>query len=251
MRRYTNHKVRGVTLTELLVVMVIVTLFSTIAVIAYINRMEEARISIARGECRELAEAEEQCALIHGYYVPLQVLDDKPDLNNITSTGDAIDLDLLNSLFVINPLVPPVTQQGNQLNMNNTNQRIQDLVDNWQGPFLTTQRVYTGNADPTNPNFINSTEIHLDFPLDPWGTPYRFYSPLGIIGSNATTQDYTNLGVAFSNGILTNNIQEPFDRYAVTSWGRNTQPNTLTPSDTDDIIYQFGMAGVESTFANP
>jgi prepilin-type N-terminal cleavage/methylation domain-containing protein len=258
MKFSANKRQRGLTLTELLVVMVIIGLLSTIIVPVYVNRMEEARVKVAMGECREIAEAEDQCALIHGYYVPFQVLDDRPKyyypFGPLSPAGDFIDREDQSSIFLINPLIRPDLQLAGanfqpQLN-STTNQRVIDMRERWQGPFLNPQRVYTGTEDPKDPNFVNSVMIHLDFPMDPWGQPYRFYSPLGVIGSNALQTDLSNLNINFSNGLLTNNDDRDFQKYAVVSFGRDNERETLVgQQNRDDVIYTFGISGVESTFA--
>jgi prepilin-type N-terminal cleavage/methylation domain-containing protein len=251
MKRIARNRNRGLTLTELLVVMLIIGLLSSIAVPVYINRMEDARVRLAMAECREIAMAEEQCAMIHGFYVPFQVLDDLPHPPNLSLQGDTIRNEPNGTILLINPLIRPEDQSGNQLVLgtSSNNPRVRDMINHWAGPFINYQRVYTGNQDPKDPNFINTTEVRLDFPLDPWGQPYRFYSPLGIIGSNALNTNLTNLTYSFSDGALTTNDDRNFQRYAVVSFGRDNLPETATVGpNRDDVIYFFGVTGVESEF---
>jgi prepilin-type N-terminal cleavage/methylation domain-containing protein len=255
MKSLQRNSQRGLTLTELLVVMLIIGLLSTIAVPVYINRMEDARVRLALAEMREIANAQEQVAIIHGFYVPFQVLDNIPEGPNTPVTGDTIRDDFRSNLFVINPLVRPNDQQGNQQSLASSNARIVSMVDRWEGPFLNPQRVYIDDGaqgKPGDPNYVNASYYRLDFPLDPWGSPYRFYSPLGIIGSSSYTLNYSNLGVTFSDGILTTTDDRNFDRYAVVSWGRDGFPDFggLAPGNNnrDDLVYLFGAPGVESTF---
>ncbi len=249
MKRFSQHNRRGLTLTELLVVMLIIGLLATIAVPVYVSRMEDARVRVARGECREIAQTEEQCALIHGYYVPFQLLDDKPQIDGITSTGDSIDLEPFSNIYLINPLIPPQFQQGSQRVLSDNNTRIRNIREHWQGPFLNPQRVYTSNADPKDPNFENNPLVRLDFPLDPWGEAYRFYSPLGLVGSSALQRTDIGLNINFSDGLLTNNDNRNFPRYAVVSWGRdNLSELVVGVFNRDDVSYLFGTPGVESTF---
>lgn len=255
--RRTN---RGVTLTELLVVMLIISLLATVAVPVYVNRAENARVAIANAECREIAQAEEQCAILHGFYVPFQVLDDTPALgpNLFVATEDSItqDATINGNTSVINPLIRPFDQLGRQptLNQYTVNSRLRSMVLNWQGPFLNPQRVYLGNRldlRPGNPDYFSSPWFRLDFPLDPWGTPYALYSPLGIVGSNAYNNvNVSNYNLNFSDGLLTNVDNRFLERYAVVSFGRDSISETLNATnDRNDIVYLFGVAGVESTFA--
>lgn len=253
MRRYMHTKSqRALTLTELLVVMVIIGLLSSVAVPVYVNRMEEARVKIAQAEAREIAQAEEQCALIHGFYVPFQLLDDRPQIKGFTATGDTITREF-NQICLVNPLIRPEIQQGNQVTLGDgisgNSSRARNLIEHWSGPFLTPKRVYTGTEDPKQPGFENTTAALLDFPLDPWGQPYRFYSPIGIIGSNATTTNMDNMQIGFSDGRLTQTDDRDLERYAVISYGQDNLPESTLGNNRDDIIHLFGTAGVESDFA--
>src|SRR5262245_24954443 len=84
---------RGVTLTELLVVLVIISILSTIAVPVYINHAERGRIATAQSEVKTIAEAEDACGSFHSFYVPLQVLDDisgQAGNGGLSSNADAI-----------------------------------------------------------------------------------------------------------------------------------------------------------------
>lgn len=253
MRTPTNFS-RGVTLTELLVVMLIIGLLSTVAVPVYINRMEDARIRLAQAETREIAHAEEQVALIHGFYVPFQVLDDVSFTAGITTNNDDSIGNELSPIYGINASIPPRQQISNQgqyqISLNAGSSRIVNMITNWAGPFLNPQRVYLGNDSrgPGDPNYPISLYFRRDFPLDPWGEPYRFYSPIGIIGGNALTRTQPYNDISFSNGLLTTNDDRNFERYAVVSWGRDSEPETLAGNPKDDIVYLFGSAGVESTF---
>ena len=249
MKCLSHRRPRGLTLTELLVVMAIATLLATLIVMAYVNRMEQARVAVAEGECRTIGMAEEACSMVHGYYLPFQVLDDRPSVYGITDQGDVMGLENWSSIRLVDPLIPAQDQYGNQFYLSDNQPRIRDMRVNWQGPFINYQRVYTGNLDPRDPNFRNNAMVRLDFPLDPWGNPYRFYSPVGIIGSGANTTDYSNLSLSFSDGYLTNNDNRFFERYAVVSWGRNNQSDLVNSNDEDDIIYLFGTGGVESNFS--
>ena len=250
MKHFRISRQRGLTLTELLVVMLIIGLLSSMAVPVYVSRMEDARIRVAMGECREIAQAEEQCSLIHGYYVPFQVLDDRAFVQGEPNNqGDIITLESWSQIFLINPLIGPSEQIANQYTLGNNLPRITAMRETWAGPFITYHRVYTGYDDPNLPQFVTNPVIRLDFPLDPWGEAYRFYSPLGIVGTSALQTTEPPLNTDFSNGYLTNNDDRNLERYAVISFGRDGLPQTQSGlNNEDDITYLFGTPGVDSQF---
>ena len=78
MKQMTWNKSRGMTLTELLAVLLIISLLVTIAVPVYVARQEDARIRVAQSECRRNCKAEDLVAVTHGFYVPFQLLDEFP-----------------------------------------------------------------------------------------------------------------------------------------------------------------------------
>src|SRR5678816_3845545 len=81
----------GVTLTELLVVLLIIAILATIAVPVYLNRVEEARVRTAQAEVSEIAKGEDMVAATHGFYVPLQMLDDVIQPETTNGSDDSID----------------------------------------------------------------------------------------------------------------------------------------------------------------
>lgn len=281
MKQIKYNKSRGMTLTELLAVLMIISLLATIAVPVYVNRQEDAREGVAQGETREIANAEDMVATMVGFYVPFQLLDDLPaDLDNLDPDEERIDRNpFADTIFLINPTVRAEDQflNNTQPNLNDGYQqsqlpvgdeasvRVNNFVQGWSGPYLSFQRfwydidsgVYDG---PTDPDYRNSNDMFRDFPLDPWGNPYRFYSPIGIIGDAGDDSDfrgdnfnYANPDLDFSNGELTRNDEERFQRYAVVSFGRDgiadTDPNIIDPDAIDnDVYYEFGTDGLPRNF---
>ncbi len=235
----------GFTLTELLVVIVIISILSTIALPVYVSRAEDARIAAAKAEVKELALAEEQVAIHHGFYVPLQLLDDiagGQGVADINSTDDAIGNEST-TIRLIDVNQPIDRLDINQPTLADTDLiRVRRLIEDWQGPFMSFQRVNIGDSDTRDPDQLNPTLIQYDHPLDPWGQPYRFYSPVGIIGSNALTAFRPDewSSADFSDGTVTN-TDDRFDRFAIVSYGPDSVPGDYVLGNvSDDIFYEFG-----------
>jgi len=256
-----QNKKRAVTLTELLVVVVIISLLATIAVPVYVNKAEQARIATAIQETRELANAEEQCALVHGVYIPLQMLDDNPvDTSRFTTnrTDDVGNTNAAGPIYLVHATLPIVQQQGNQPMLSewsNTSSRnyiiVRKIYENWAGPFININRAAFTDEIRISGNPGNQL-VSFDFPLDPWGNPYRLYSPLGVVGTGALNEDFTNAYTSFSDGQITYNDPNRFDRFAVVSYGpdRHTkgQANATWNAERDDIYHLFGGVYTESSF---
>jgi len=265
------------TLTELLAVLLILSLLATIAVPVYTARQEDARIRVAQAETREIGMAEEQVGVIHGFYVPLQVLDDTPvsqnGVNTLPPTGiinEQIDRDATfgPTLYVIPISIPSnviMTRPQAQLDWGVNGppagtlafgaSRVSDMVLHWEGPFLTFHRYWydpDAGYNPGDQQYYTSGDQFRDYPLDPWGNPYRFYSPQGIIGS-VDDEIFNPLDAQrqWSDGLLTDDDtdEQRFTRYAVVSYGRDgiSDGQAITAGPTayhDDIYYEFGTDGL-------
>lgn len=239
-RSFLAHPRAGMTLSELLVSLVIVTLLASIAVPVYVKRAESARISTAQAECRQFAEAEDVCAAHHGFYVPLQVLNDIPDASNLSQKANPITDE--GDRSAVDPNLPPSLLNQNQQKISESSSpRMRTMIRNWQGPFINPQRFYIGDASTVDPSKIDVTTIKNDFPLDPWGNPYRFYSPVGRIGSGtvSSTTNPSQLPTTIGDGQIVTG-DDPFDRYAIVSYGPDGESQQDNQNNTDDIIYFFG-----------
>jgi prepilin-type N-terminal cleavage/methylation domain-containing protein len=252
MRRHTRRETMGVTLTELLVVLAIIGLLATIAIPVYVQRTEEAKVRTTQQEVREIAKAEEMVAMIHGFYVPIQMLDDVAvDPTRRTTRTDDLQNET-DTIYLIDPFVNVFDQiAGNPaqplLQDRDLDQRVHKLYYFWQGPFLNPTRVWIGDEASAEPDQLSEDLIRHDHPLDPWGQPYRMYSPAGIVGSAATALDRSSFNSpSFSNGRLTTN-DDRFDRFAIVSYGRDNQSDGVSYTG-DDIFYYFGILATESMF---
>lgn len=253
---------RAVTLTELLVVLAIIGLLATIAIPVYLTRMENARIRTAQQEVREIAHAEEQCAIFHGFYVPIQLLDNIAEEDRgagyvAVPPADTFANEIASNIYLIDPYQRASIQAagvfpvpGGQFRLSDIQvPRVNALITEWQGPFLNAQRVY---RRPTALGGVGATseDVRRDFPLDPWGQPYRFFSPVGPIGTNAMTLDVNLMySDSFSDGRVQDDpLYDYFDRYAIVSFGPNQVLDDPRDPNNDDIVYEFGMVFAATTF---
>ena len=257
MKTFGIRAMRAVTLTELLVVLAIISLLATIAVPVFVQKTHQARIATARMEVREIAMAEDMVAMTHGYYVPIHILD---NIANVTVGGSGnghdnfSDYPALASVFVVDPFIDLTLQNSsgqNDLNVGTAdpNDRVAQMINFWQGPFLNAKRVYTGNSLVNDPGDLTQQEVSYDFVLDPWGLPYRFYSPIGIISTAShITVNPPSSGNNIDDGNLTTD-DDRFDRFVIVSYGANGESDIETIQEfDDDIFYEFGPVPNESAY---
>jgi hypothetical protein len=147
-----------------------------------------------------LASALDTCAIDTNYYVALEALDDGWD-PDITPTYDYID-----------------DQGGSYVipwwDGRFTANRVALLTAAlpWKGPYVTFQPGRTQLGDQP---------YDKGSPLDPWGTPYYFFSPLGLLRGDTGSVTLELYG-------------DRFDRYTIVSLG----PDGVMSND--DLLYQFG-----------
>ncbi|CAN5372115.1 hypothetical protein BH09SUM1_BH09SUM1_02050 [soil metagenome] len=257
------RSLRAVTLTELLVVLAIISLLATLAVPVFVSQMQRARYSVAQAEVREIAEAEQMAAIVHGFYFPIHVLDNVPNRPSGSGVGGAsTDRDDFENLTGVRYVIDATLSLEEQVNGNGGtapqiqllttgNSRIARAVQSWQGPFLNPKRVvYVGSTASVQ----GSGDLHADLVIDPWGNPYRFYTDLGLVGSAGLPSASNETAIlGMDDGRL--NISGPevdrFDRFAIVSYGPDGisgfNGNSLVYED--DIFYTFsGVAGNETTY---
>lgn len=251
MKSLQRRQSLAVTLTELLVVLVIISILATAAVPVYVNQTARAKVATATDEVKTIAEALDRVAVLYDFYVPIQLLDDIPGdsgTSGLDSNSDAIGNET--SVYLVNFNVPigDLDSTAQVLVTDSTDVRAENIVDSWEGPFLSPQRVYMG--DYTSIDDVMDSSVNLyDHPLDPWGQPYRLYSPIGLVGSSASSTDSDSWDSSgFSDGNLTS-TDDRFDRWAVVSFGPDGESNTDSGSTTDDdIVYLFGTVINETNY---
>ncbi|MCX7626284.1 MAG: IPT/TIG domain-containing protein [Candidatus Sumerlaeaceae bacterium] len=153
-----------------------------------------------------LANALEMCALDTTYYVPLEALNDTSDPAAIPAY-DYIDND--GGTNVIKP------SEGK---FSPSRVRLTHAYFPWRGPYLTFQR---GRTLATGEPYDQGS------PLDPWGQPYYFFSPLGLLRGD-------------SGSVTLELYGDQFDRYTIVSLGLDSVKSA------DDLVYSFG-SGVSTT----
>ena len=264
-----THK-KGVTLTELLVVLAIISLLATLAVPVYVNRTEQARRATARAEVRAIADAQELVAATHQFYVPIHVLDNLPNDNAFTEERDDFENDPdSGDKFFIDPFTSIPAQEGNQIsiadaqnilsgtvtNSTGAGQRAANLIAFWSGPFLNPSRVTFDIEEDID----DQNEISADVVLDPWGNPYIFFSPLGPMSNFSDLSDLSNFDatdtngrIDFDNGEIQDAIDstDPFDRFAIVSYGPDglLDPANGNANFVNDVFYTFGFVANETAF---
>ncbi len=203
-----NHS--GFSLLEILIALVIVGILSVIAVNRYTSRTEEARISAAKAEEKALADAERQAEIDTGFFVTFRALDDEPGLGSFTDNNNFTQFKIQSE-----PIPYAIDTDGSFFTGTNF------PFANWKGPYINYQSIYTtGNA--------TGISAHGS-PIDPWGNPYRLYTPLFL--TNPAPGDETSFTTAI------------FDRMAIVSYGKDgaagSPPASNIPGSGDDIIYKF------------
>lgn len=261
-----QRRVAGVTMTELLVVVVVVALLATLAVPVYTHQAAKARLAATQYEMKQIAQSMERVAMDTGYFIRLYALNDgftgdavpNADPNDRlggvadNSRTDAIDSRQIyhrsNEIFLTTELglEPP---NGVAL----FEQLVRDeTAFGWDGPYMNWHRDVNGN----------------DWPDDPWGNDYMFFSFFGATFPPADRDDpfdnfdqngpimvdegpeyqVSQTGSTGGGTVVTREFQTSgiFDRPVILSLGPNGLPGdgTNNPNDGygrgDDIIYEFG-----------
>ncbi|MEO8376815.1 MAG: type II secretion system protein [Candidatus Sumerlaeota bacterium] len=250
MKTLRKRSQRATTLTELLVVLAIISLLATLAVPVYLTQLNRARISIAQSEVRSIAEAEQSVAITHGFLVPIHILDNVPNrvagepAGSVNSRDDFDNLTSPGSHFLVDVYQNLNDQVGNQLTLSSNDTRVRRMVNAWQGPFLNPRRIRYQGEDVNDPSV---GDITIDLVVDPWGNPYRMYSdfgPLYTTDAPTGTQTLPDPDLQQDDMFIQQDQAERFDRFAVVSFGPDSHDNftNTNPLDQgDDIFYTFSV----------
>ncbi len=239
--KHTRKK--GFTLPELLAVVAIIAILSAILVPTLSQRIDKARTAAALQDMKELAQAQETCSAIFGYYVALRVLNAYPATRVGVSPRPDGEIQQYNNTYLIDPNRSVDDQLGDQRTLQDladTYPTAMDFWEKWPGPFINFQRFH-GKDDET-------IDARFDSPLDPWGSPYRLFSPIGITGDPPEATNYSI--ESFDDARLTT-TDDYFGRYAIVSFGKNREFEIDSFESTegiDDLFYTFGRYTTETVY---
>lgn len=241
MKVFFPHSQRGGIVVETVIILTAIVLLVLIAIPVYRGGPSDARIAQAEHDVLALARAQERAADTLGYYLPLQLLDNEA-LSDEARTARADTLaNEPEALKAVPSKLTDSAEAGSQTLLH----EVPGLHESWAGPYAQIKRVYLGEArENLDLTLISEESVRRDYPLDPWGQPYRFYSPLGIVGSRAKeTSPEAFDSDTFSDGALTTE-DDRFETWAIVSYGPNGESDSVTDLN-DDIIYLFEPPGDE------
>lgn len=165
---------KGFTLTELLVVIFIISVLAALLLPGVHKVTGRANVSKARHELTALAQTELMVESDTGYFVPLEFLD-----NN--GTGGASSTDDVN-----NTVIPNIDAEGNSISISS---------GDWKGPY-TSFREIGPNRRPADP-------WGNQYQLDTSSSPYRIRS----FGPDGDNDNWTEYNPSTGNGDIVYKFQ--------------------------------------------
>lgn len=240
------RRMRGFSLIELLIAIIILGVLAAILIPIVSNRTKQARLVSAQTDMEHIGEAEARVAIDTGYYVRLWMLNDniggdnspfvrggplQDDVQSITGGGYFT----ITSVFIepsTGELVDSTvsTQQLARLQANET-------AFNWNGPYMNWHRdsnLYAGDTGGPLPDGI---------PDDPWGNNYLLFTSEGLVlepdGQIVTT---AALPVDTPGSVSTSGLDFFADRLTIVSLGPDGLPGNggTAIGEGDDIVRLAG-----------
>ncbi len=232
----TNRRIRGFTMVELLIAIIIIGILVAIIVPVLSNRAADARLAAAQADMEAIANAQSQVAIDTGYIVRLHVLDDSgavgdgigsnnpldvvdsirdEDFNAGAGNNDQIFLDAKSGIFLPTNLFTRIDVDGGPAKFG------------WNGPYVNFQR----KLKPTNPPTALPANYEWTYgsPLDPWGAPYFLFVAGESAASGGTAvggwidEKTGDINPTFNYGGGAADATN-FDRMTLLSLGPNGQP---------------------------
>lgn len=242
MNRLNDSRRRGgFTMVELVIAVIIIAILVAITVPILQERANQAKLTAAKSDLENLANAEERAALDTGYMYRLFVLDDvgvDPANDNFNDPdafseemGRDYPYDVNQSNFFINPRTGRFVENAitifDRLDPSNAETDYVPSLLNvesgvWNGPYVNWSR----DNEPAGPD---------DIPNDPWGNNYVLFTQAGIIWEDPENPpNNSRLRTAPTLGGLTYEFRL-FDRPTALSMG----PDGL-PGGEGDRRFGFG-----------
>jgi type II secretory pathway pseudopilin PulG len=254
---YPVNSARGFTIVEIIMTFIIIGILTLILTPVISNRANDARLTAAAKDLEHLKDALERAHIDTGYIVRMYTLNDTGGAgDNIAATDP---LDRLESLSDNTQTTNNIYDNPSSIFINASSQdfvaassqaQILTLVETnflWHGPYIADWRRDVNNND---------------WPDDPWGNDYLFFSARGVLSPPIQPGAGGTLGQDFSesfevdgpnpNNISTINTEAlVFDRFVILSTGPNGLPgdgtNVLPASGgqgqyglADDLVREFG-----------
>jgi len=225
--------VMGFSIIEVVVAMAIIGILALIFVPVVARRTEEARLRACDSDLEHLAAAEERAATDTGYMYRLYVLDDVIGGDGITNTMPSLDrIDGLRdenlaaaagrvgfgTNFFINTSTEDFDINNATIFQRMTDTRVTQYPESafgWNGPYINWHVLRDVNDN--------------DWPDDPWGNDYLFFTAVGGISSVET--QFQIAQITMPDGRVLRDaagIARWTDRPTILSLGPNGQPGDGT-----------------------
>ena len=251
----------GFTILEVMMAVIIISILTLILTPTLSNRAHEARLAACAQDMQNLADAQERAGIDMGYFLRIYALDDVSggdDVSNNDYANNRVDGMADNAVTTDNIYETPtkifITPSTQDYNTNYTALFARILSNEtgfgFNGPYITWRRDENKN----------------DWPEDPWGNDYLFFTRAGVIippnafnlasqvPSGADPSEFFVTGLDW-DGQTYDDIDTYFDRPTFLSLGPDGTPGlagaTSPAPETlfgagDDLYYQFGGANYTS-----
>jgi type II secretory pathway pseudopilin PulG len=212
MRHMLSHRrtVAAFTLIEILVIALLISILSAIALFSVRSMMDRARVRTVIGETYQISTALSLCRDDIGIYPKMNFL-----LGSINEIGE-----FTGAITPTNRIHPDFECFGNDIDNQTTR-----LASQWNGPYMGMSQTRTTAGIAAGPSIVrmqlpqaNNQEVF--FPGDAWQQPYTLYL-MSIDGDGLVTFNTGESGLPFE---VENFTTLPNFFSAVVSYGPNKQP---------------------------